>query len=491
MSFGLLGTLARESEHTDLGDELTQVEDIAGEAAFDDASEIAREAEMDAAKMIQGLAVADRLEEQADYGEALVASGSVDKSAVALARESMCLAITALGGNPTKSDYVVSRESMDDSPVQAMAVTVEGIKSTTKNIYEGIKMLFKKIVNQIKKLVAKLIVAVNRTGKKAEKMLKSFKAEKNKTAKESKLEANISDKLRKSLAGYLAIGVDFAQSDVEYTLDKTVGAENKCVANMKAIAELNDGVSEDVTALDAAMNTKPEGDATGTDAESAAIGRAIDATDTKSVTGILMKVMLKGKKSTLTADEIYGALQSKNSGMVKGSDLSSLDPSLPSGVEGNNYVFTPLYAKHNTVHGLVHYVEKVEESDKADARAVMTAIKSATATVDGFSSDNLSKSEGDKVMAVDKIDALLTSLKPASKKLKTFSDARLKEIDKLNKDIANVAKKKSGFSLLNRFANREYNHVRVFVASHIFAKARTDKALLRVAAEHIRMYEEV
>jgi len=70
MSFGLLGTLARESEYTDLGAELTQVEDIAGEAAYDDASEIAREAEMDASKMIQGLAVADRLEDQVEYGTA-------------------------------------------------------------------------------------------------------------------------------------------------------------------------------------------------------------------------------------------------------------------------------------------------------------------------------------------------------------------------------------------------------------------------------------
>jgi len=491
MSFGLLGTLARESEHTDLGGELTQVEDIAGEAAFDDASEIAREAEMDAAKMIQGLAVADRLEEQADYGTALVESGSVDKSAVALARESMCLAITALGGDPRQSEYVVSRESMDDSPVQAMAVTVEGVGSTAKKIYEGVKLLFKKIANQIKKLAAKLVVAMNRTGKKAEKMLKNFKNQKDKKPKSSKIEDSIRDKILKRAGGIIGYAASDTSDDFYAAYDKMAAGIDSVLDDIititKKTSELTlDGVTDAVTTGNKDKNRAAK--------EKIAKELGIDASSIASKGGSDWAKAALDLAASETVKISDGAMAKKMA-----SELSSA--SGLSDTELANSVMVPIYAKGPNLYFSVTYykdstLERVAELEKDNDEAG-AAIEATHFAVRNFSLDVVEPSgandETMSVMSVGDIVDMLGAMKSSSKKLKSFSDKRLKDMDKVMKVVNDAAKKSSGLTIINRLKNNNANKLRTVVAStfisSIFAMASCEKGLLYMAAQHMDMYE--
>jgi len=101
-------------------------------------------------------------------------------------------------------------------------------------------------------------------------------------------------------------------------------------------------------------------------------------------------------------------------------------------------------------------------------------------------------SDNMKVLGKTAIEAGLRALKPASKQLKSFADARMKDIDKVMKEIDVVAKKATGMTMFNRLSNSEFNKIRLFMASTyisaIFAEVKGTRARLATIQQHIAMY---
>jgi len=408
-----------------------------------------------------------------------------------LARESMCLAITALGGDPRQSEYVVSRESMEDSPVQAMAVTVEGIGSTSKKIYEGIKLLFKKIANQIKKMVAKLVVAMNRTGKKAEKMLKNFKNQKDKKPKSSSLEDDVRDKIIKRAGGI------FAYASVE-TNEDAYAAYDRMADNIDKVIDDISGNTEDILKLDsdsirARITT---GDREKNDIAKAKLAEAlhIDASGISNKVGSAWANAALKLVTPETVKAFEGAAKLRarvESEMKSSSGLSD--------AEYEGAAMVPIYAKGPNLYFSVVYhtdatTERAAELTK-DGDNDGAAIESARYTVKNISVDLFSdgSDKSAPVMTPDVITKGLTAMKSSSKKLKTFSDKRMKSMDKVMKVVNDAAKKSSGLTIINRLKDNNANKLRTVVAStfisSIFAMASCEKGLLYTYAQHIDVYE--
>ncbi|MDQ6990596.1 MAG: hypothetical protein Q9M11_02540 [Mariprofundaceae bacterium] len=467
MKYGILGQLSTESAGFETTAALSAADEVLAEQAFAEAGEIATESESTYGNLVQAMAVAGKLEVQAELGESLlIKPETVSVGIAALAHESMVLAQTALGGTTNK--YNVSTEDMLASPVQALEVSVEGIKDTAKKIYEGIKMIFKKIALQIKKLAAKLVVALNGTGKKAEKMLKSFNADKTATATKGKMDEDKATKLLKLEGGKLALGAI---------------AEAKLVENMAAISKANEDVAADLIKL-AAQVTSVVGEID--DTNDAKYREAFQATDFNSAKYKQIKnAVAEGTISgyDLTGGTLYPLTNPQKSDL--GLDNSVIDASIK---------FYPLFWKGNKISGVVNYLETPDDADKNDPRAVVGLYMTKNVTFQGLSDEELTnKAKAYKIMPRASIVTKLAVSKGATKKLKSFSDARVKDIDKAMKAIDKVAKVRSGWAVFNRLANTELNRSRMFIAgnyvSSIFAMANNVRAELAISAANINMYE--
>jgi len=380
---------------------------------------------------------------------------------------------------------------MEDSPVQAMAVTVEGVGSTAKKIYEGIKLLFKKIANQIKKLAAKLVVAMNRTGKKAEKMLKNFKNQKDKKAKSSKIEDNIRDKILNKVGGIMGYAASDTSDDFYAAYDKMAAGIDSVLDDVITITKKSSELSLD--AITTAVTTGST-DRNKTAKEKIAKEMGLD----------LSSIEKKGG-----SDWAKAALELAAANTVKVSDgnmvkklMSELaSASGLSDTEFANSLMVPIYAKGPNLHFSVTYykdstLERVAELKKDDDEAG-AALEATHFAVSNFAVDIIEPTDvKDKPMTVlspTNINDMLTSMKSSSKKLKSFSDKRLKDMDRVMKVVNDAAKKSSGITVINRLKSNNANKLRTIVAStfisSIFAMASCEKGLLYMAAQHMDMYE--
>lgn len=462
--YGILG-MNTKSEASSSG-ELTIESMVLADEEFADAAELVHEHEVETAAMGQAIVMAERLEDQVILGtEAMANPELVTVATAAYARESMQLALAALGG--ARSDYEVTTESIQSSPVSSLEVTTEGIKDTAKKIYEAVKNIFKKIGLTIKKLAAKLVVALDGVGKKAEKMLKNIKADSGATASETKLSSKDSSKIMNSLAAVTALKMALSSK----------GEPNKVLAdNMNAIAKFTDDVGSDITKFEEALaGTNKD------DKDSDRVTAALAATSFDSVKYQYIKSVSASGGQSGKAPELPGATN------IPDASADKLD-----GVDAEGDIrFYPTYAKGKYIHGVVLYAEKIEDDDKDNVASMANKVKYANARWDITAEDNF-PDEDLKVMSKGELETLLKDLKPASKKLKSFSDARMANIDKVMKQIDKVATKKSGLSMFNRLASSEFNKIRMVAAGNyvasIFAMAAVNKADLRKAAIHWSMY---
>jgi len=326
----------------------------------------------------------------------------------------------------------------------------------------------------MKKMAAKLVVAMDSTGKKAEKMLKNLKAMSKAVAKETKLSEKASKKLNKSVGGYLGLldGGDAFKTPALLTesLEK----------NMKALAVMGKDIAEDSQKLSEAMQSDAAKNA---DNDAARVKATFAAANGVASNKYLLARSIATEASLKMTTALFGGeIMTISDGDRK--DALNLDSDVTS------FSFYPTYVRGNNIHGVVIYMEKVDDTESVDD--FLKAYKYKNAQVPGLTDDEL-----DKEIPVNTQAALkeaLTVLKSASKKLKSFSDARMKDLDAISKAVDKEAKKASGFSFFNSLRDSEITHIRLFAAANfvasIFACAKLNRAILHSVAVHMDMYEE-
>jgi len=472
--YGLFGTLTVESDKPlATAAEATVEDDVLADAAFMEAVEITNESDQLARDMQQGVAIAERLERQsalcAELGDN---PDQITSGVAAMTRESMALAMVALGS--VSDEYTVSNESILDAPVQALEVTNEGLKDTAKKIYASIKMAFQKIANNIKKLAAKIVVVMDNTGKKAAKMLSDFQANKDAAATEELVNEEEALKMLKSTAASTAVKEAFGKKSTEEII-------NILSSNISAIAKIEEAVNADRDALKKAAE-----EAEGAN-ESEKILAALKAGKFETLRYTTAKALAEGTASDgVKASDIAGVTELEEKDVVS-QTIADKD------AEGNG-VFIPTYIKGNNVYGVIYYVKKLEEADKSNVGSLLGAFAYSNAHVEVKSESDLEAASKElKVMERGDIESALGGLKNASKQLKAFSDARMKEVDDLMKALVKAAKDDSGFAIFNRLAASDFNKAQVFAAStqlsSIFAAASLYKRDLSNVAKHISYYK--
>jgi len=292
---------------------------------------------------------------------------------------------------------------------------------------------------------------MNRTGKKAEKMLKSFKAEKNKTAKESKLDSSVSDKIAKRVGGIELVGAGdpyTAYDEMAANIEALVDADLNRVQLFEALSKVPDN---DNTYWTAAAVVE----------EFAKYGIKYDGKGMSGMT--LAKIFPK----VLTAH--YDKRKMKLDGIT--ADMAGV-----SDKEFSDSMVFPLYAKGELVYCSVVYIpDSARETKSDDAEAVAVARadhKLFSVSVSDLGDD---KSKEVTVLSTTDIEKSLESMKTSSKKLKAFSDKRLKDMDKVMKVINEASKTSAGIPTVRRFKATASNKLRTMVAStfisSIFAMA--------------------
>jgi len=457
MKYGIFGATSKSSEAAQ--DPETTIESmVMADAAYDEAAELAHEAEVDAIAMAQAEVVAYHLEEQADLAtEAAQHPEMINSLAVALARESMVLATAVLGGSVSE-EYTVSTESMTSAPVQSMEVTTEGFTSTTKKIYEGIKMFFKRIALSIKKIVVKLVVAMNSSAKKAEKMLKNFRADKNKQTKETKLEGKASEPTAK----LDLINKFFKGSGLDAT---------KLSANMEATTEFADKSTKDMDKLKAGIaGILKAGDDTTARAE--AFVMAFD-----EMTGAVPKAALNGRAVSLPNANPYGG--------------DEFDDEVPSDAVDKRTSIYPVFYKGTTVTAVCFYGTEIDDDDKDSAQAKVNSYKYKVIKLDLAKEADLPNHVD--VWSTSVIETRLGKLKSAGKKIKAIGERRISSVNKLLKAIDKHVSGETGPTFINRYISSEFSRLRMLVANlyiwSALAEVSNVRSELSVVAKHISMYE--
>jgi len=470
MKVGIFGSTAVQAAGGGMGT-ISHEEDVLATNAFIEAGELAHEAESDYADMVQANVVGAKLDTQAAMvGTMLGKPESITSGTVAMARESMELALVALGGGV--SDYQVSTESMEAAPLQALEVTTEGIKDVAKKIYESIKMVFKKIALTMKKMTAKLVVAMDGTSNLAEKMLASFMKKGAKlTPQEFDEKTALSIVTRGSAFEVIADTV----SDSKYAI-------YRLTTNLEAVRDYCDLRASDYTALVAAITKLTEDNADGDH-----VVTALKEGSFKSAQYVAASNAAKfGKAAT--------AFKGLGSGLseLKLSADQLAEVSLPEGA--TSPVFYPTFVKGSKIHGVVFYVPDVESIDTSNPRELLGSVTFSNASFTAVDEAGLvASAKALKVMTVSEIEKALTVLKPATKALQLFAAARLKDVDRAMKEIDKAAKASSGIAVLNRIAGTEFNKTRMFIAgnyiSTIFALAAYYRNEMTTVALHIKQYK--
>ena len=346
---------------------------------------------------------------------------------------------------------------MTSAPVQSLEVTTEGFKSTAKNIYEGIKMFFKRIALSLKKIVVKLVVAMNGSGKKAEKMLKNFKADKNKRLSETKLEGKASEPTAK---------LDLIN---EFLKDSGLDAA-KLSANMEAITAFADESSEDMDKLKAGIEAylKAGDDA----AKSSAVDNAIN-----SMSGVVHKAAMSLGKVALTGANEYAGEEFKDE--------------VPSDAVAGRTSIYPVFYKGTTVTAVCFYGTEIDDEDKDSAQAKVNSYKYKVIKLDLAKEADLP--DHVDVWSTSVIETRLGNLKSAGKKIKAMGEKRIASVNKLLKAIDKHVSGRTGFTFINRYISSEFSRIRMLVANLYISSALAEVSNVRhelsVVAKHISMYE--
>lgn len=471
MKVGILGTTSAQEHASGMG-AISHEDDVLATDAFIEASELAHESESDYANMVQANVVGAKLDTQAAMADTMLGKPeSITSGTVMMARESMELALVALGGGV--SDYQVSTESMESAPLQALEVTTEGIKDVSKKIYESIKMVFKKIALTMKKMAAKLVVAMDGTGKKAKAMAKSFAID-SRGQIAGKFEEKTALRLVKRNAGFNLLAAEFGGAD------KVVGA---LTSNLDVVSAYTQQSIVDYATFTAKVK---------------------ELTDANTSGNIILKAFKDGVYKTIS---FLTGKKAAEAGTTKGAKFTGIDgsvtplklttdqldeTSVPDGA--TNVVFYPMFVKGAKIHGVVFFTPEVEDDVDTNSQVLFSLVEYTNTSITAYDDDAL-EAQGKSLqpMTVGDIEKKLNSLKDASKTVKSFSDARFKDIDRLTKEMDKSAKASSGLSILNSISGKQFNKTRMFVAgnyvSSIFATASHYRNELATVAAHIDQYE--
>jgi len=469
MKVGILGTTSAQEHASGMGT-ISHEDDVLATDAFIEAGEIAHESESDYADMVQANVVGAKLDTQAAMADTMLGKPeSITSGTVMMARESMELALVALGGGV--SDYQVSTESMESAPLQALEVTTEGIKDVSKKIYESIKMVFKKIMLSMKKLVAKLVVAMDGTSKKAKAMAKSFAIDSaGQVAK--KFEEKDALRLVKRSAGFNLLADKFGGAD------SVVG---KLTENLKVLSEYSSQSIEDYGKFVEELK------AVAANFEGDKVTEAFKNGDFKTLEYIeASKAAKAGTAKGITFAGIAGI------GAALNLSPDQLDEtSVPDGA--TDVFFYPTFVKGAKIHGIVFYVPEVDAGESSPM--LFSLIEYTNTSITAYDESALETAgKALKVMSVGDIEKKLGSLKDASKTVKSFSDARFKDIERLTKEMDKAAKAGSGITILNSISGKQFNKTRMFVAgnyiSSVFATAAYYRNELATVAAHMGQYEK-
>lgn len=137
----------------------------------------------------QTLGVIGSLGEQADL---LDNAPDINSSTVQVAQVGMSKTAELVG--VSMGSFMISREAVEEDPVLAKDLAVEGFKDTVKKLYNSVKLAFKKLVVLAKSLIAKVITLMDGSEKEAKSFLKVLDNQKERKPKQT----NLTDKHAKT-----------------------------------------------------------------------------------------------------------------------------------------------------------------------------------------------------------------------------------------------------------------------------------------------------
>ena len=418
---------------------------IAGDLAYADAMDIAREAMMDATAMDAAQSAINALDAKLANEEYLLANPEkITTETVVLAHESYRGVAAILGANIEDIEGVVSHESIESSPITALQVSHEGVKDFIVKLYESIKLLFKKIANAIKKVVVKLIVALNGVEKAADKLLKSLKGASD-TPKKSNLEDKEVKVWNKQFALFIALNSSIKSDEfVAGVVEIYNKLDNTLVKNIDILED---------TAEDILNNLNKE---------------KTDTEDTMYRTK--SKTKLAELKNKL--NEIAGKIKNFND-LKKALNVEDAIFVLPLTCTGTS-IKTIVVEKNDD--------EKVTQNNIYSVKSLKVTVENELETISVISKENLIKNIG--------------SLKSFAKGLKGFSDRRIKEIDAMYKELDKLADQKSS-NVVSKFLLKQKasfgTSIRALVAGayldSVLGYSSASKKLLAYLRDHASMYK--
>jgi len=431
---------------------LSLQDDIAGELAYDEAMQLATESErllcdVEQAEVVKDILAAKQIE---------LASGGCSPT---LALECMNMSLVILGGRP---EPVLSTES------DLGTLATEGVGSVVNKIIETTKLILKRVVNSLKVIMTKLMVAMNRTGKKAEALYKSFNADKQAYPRQGKIDEDKAEKIVR-----MSRGLQFIK-DNKYS-------QSMFETNIQAGFKYSDGLGVEMDAFHKKTggSTIPE--------KLMEVFKSISFHSAK----LAIAKAVSNDPSALKAGPSFLArfLPGKPYQLSKAQHESA---NLPGGGD-SGYIFLPAYVKGNLVYGTVVYVAD-PEPDPTDVYALIDSVSFGLGSFEYESDDKITElAAKERVMDKGSINAELSSLKSASTRLKTLSTSRMNSITKIMSDISKMSSKDGGNMKLSKVATRDITKRKMFAVSvaisSITAYATLNKNRLSRVAAHISLYE--
>jgi len=425
---------------------LSPQEDIAGELAYDEAVELATESE----HMLENLQQANAVKEVLDEKRELLLNG---ECAPVLALECMNMSLLALGGKPVP---VLSTES------DMGTLATEGIGSVINKIVESTKLILKRVLNSLKVIVTKLLVAMDRTGKKAESLYKSFNADKQAYPKQGKIDEDKAEKIVRKSQGLRFI------REQKYS-------QSKFEANIKAGFAYSERLGDDMNDFH-----KKSGGST-------VPARLMEVFKSMTPTSIKIRIAKAVASNPTGFRSDMGAIARLAPGTPYQMTEAQKESAQLPGSTDDGFVFLPVYVKGNRVHGTVIYVAD-PEPDPEDVFAIINAISYGTGSFEYTTDDKISElAAKERVMDKGSINAELSSLKSSSTKLKALATTRINYVNKIMGEISKMSSKDGGNMKFSKVATSDITKRKAI--SSITAYAAMNKNRLSYVAAHIDLYE--
>ena len=380
---------------------------ISADEAYDELMELSTEVRSDIHDANDAAFAATMISGTTQAAQAVTGKEDITVADVAaLAVESNKQMVEMFGG---EMEAELSTEDVHASPAASLTMSNEGAKEFLEKVYKAAKLIVAKIVNKLKKLIVKVVVVMDGTNKKAAALLKTVKGSK---------AAKPSSKL-------------FSESEAKTIIKR---GYSPFIIVRPTSTELATG--NDIKSYGKNVNTNLTKVLTVVDKYREAFNTADDRATLN--------------KFTTTVTELKEGAEKELGGYVAGLEDDA---------------FISLYSVGSTVRVATFSLpnsDKDATDDEILDSIAKFKIAGKTVKLDVF--DDI---DADKLAVVSKADleSTLGDIVTSSKDIKKFSDARMKEIGKLEKEMDQYAKDSSGSALKNKFAGNAINISRTLVTS--------------------------